>query len=86
MFLHSDPALNLTQMILGAEQTCQPHNQPGHWFTWKDISVWLSFSQRNTHFYCFSLLLRFFWPSCSDGSAHAEPALGRARFIQSHPN
>lgn len=62
MFLHSDPALNLTQMILGAEQTCQPHNQPGHWFTWKDISVWLSFSQRNTHFYCFSLLLRFFWP------------------------
>lgn len=73
-------------MILGAEQTCQPHTQPGQWLTWKDVHVWLSFSQRNTHFYCFSLLLRFFWPLCSDGSARAEPALGRARFAQSHPN
>lgn len=55
MFLHPDPALSLTQMILGAEQTCQPHSQPGQRLTWKDFGVWLSFSQRNTHFYCFSL-------------------------------
>lgn len=62
MFLHPDLPLSLTQMILGAEQTCQPHSQPGHWLTWKDVHVWLSCSQRNTHFYCFSLLLRFFCP------------------------
>lgn len=87
MFLHPDLPLSLTQMILEAEQTCQPHSQPGHWLTWKDVHVWLSCSQRNTHthFYCFSLLLRFFWPSCSNSSARVEPALGRAKFVQRHP-
>lgn len=85
-FLHPHHALSLTQMILGAEQTCEPQTQPGHWITWKDLHVWLGFSQRNTHFYCFSLLLMLFWPSCTAGCARAEPGLGRARFVQSHPN